>query len=253
MLLNVVLFYYLGYDELHDWLRNVMKRESLIPATPAAEGNISPDDYAAYAYALSTLLLIRRILNTAIDHGDGDVVALVVKVLYPMFKANGMKHYAIMCLEMIAQISVLPEKLALMVKQERFFNKHGGISSNIPLDLMVEHDNKLVKERLALYRGEFDSNYLDLISKSHEETNEILEFHEKSFRSYRNPKCRSRCEEKYQQDISSLLDHMVHPFKNKGRKYLTDLQGKIPTESRETLCPWVNKKVRWMLNSRTYK
>ena len=226
--------------------------ESLIPATPDAEGNANPDDYAAYANALSTRLLIRRILNTAIDYRDGNVVTLVVKVLYPMFKANGMKHCAIMCLEMIAQLSVLPEKLALMVKQERFFNKHGGISSNIPLDLMVEHDNKLVNERLALYRGEFDSSYLDLISKSHKQTNEIFEYHEKSFRSYRNPKCRSRCDDIYKQHISSLFDHMEHPFKNKGRKCLTHLQGKTPTESLETLCAWVSKKVRWMLNSRTY-
>ena len=82
--------------------------ESLIPATPAAEENTNPDDYAAYAYALSTLLLIRRILNTAIDYGDGNVVTLLVKVLYPMFKANGMKHRAIMCLEMIAQLAALP-------------------------------------------------------------------------------------------------------------------------------------------------
>ena len=56
------------------------------------------------ACALSTLLVIRRILNTAIDYGDGDVITLVVKVLYPIFKANGMEHYAIMRLEMIAQL-----------------------------------------------------------------------------------------------------------------------------------------------------
>mgnify|MGYP001797295538 CR=1 FL=1 len=72
----------------------------------AAEGNTcSSDDYAAYAYALSILLIMRRILNTAIDCGYGGVVTLVVKVLYLIFKPNGMKHYAIMCLEMIAQTS----------------------------------------------------------------------------------------------------------------------------------------------------
>ena len=55
-----------------------------------------------------------------------------------------------------------------MVKQERFFNKYGGLISNIQLDLVVEREYRLVHERLALYCGEFDDYYLELISKSHE-------------------------------------------------------------------------------------
>ena len=39
------------------------------------------------------------------DIGYGGVVTLVIKVLYLIFKHNGMKHYAIVRLEMIAQTS----------------------------------------------------------------------------------------------------------------------------------------------------
>ena len=46
-----------------------------------------------------------------------------------------------------------------MVKQERFFNKNGGFASNIQLDLMVERENRLVQEGLAMYHEEFDNKY----------------------------------------------------------------------------------------------
>ena len=63
-----------------------------------------------------------------------------------LFKAHRKTKYAYVTLIYLVQIeSILSEAEAHELKWTRFFNKHGRVSGNIPLDLRMEQMNKIVK------------------------------------------------------------------------------------------------------------
>ena len=68
-----------------------------------------------------------------------------------MYKANGKTKYSYVVLLYLVKISgILSENDAHNLKWNRFFNKHGKLATNIPLDLRMEQLNKGVK---SMWRG----------------------------------------------------------------------------------------------------
>ena len=133
---------------------------------------------------LIKLLLIRKNLHTAIKYGDGSRVLLTVKHMLPYFKVNNNYKYALACLELLAQTQMfLSPRLSLAVTQGRFINMRGAPNSNYPIDLCVEHSNKVFKDNVSLYRGDCTQKVLDRISKSQTITKEILDNHQQEFTS----------------------------------------------------------------------
>lgn len=78
----------------------------------------------------------------------------------------GMTNYSTGLLEVLFQVEVLPQNLAMSLKNNRFANTQGKEDSNIPLDMLVEHENRLVKNDLNSYRGKITQQHLDKISRS---------------------------------------------------------------------------------------
>lgn len=84
--------------------------------------------------------------NDAIKAGDGDRLHDLYKFAHLLFKANGKTKYSYAILMYLLQIkSMLSEEDAHNLKWNRFFNKHGKVGRNIPLDLRMEQLNKIVK------------------------------------------------------------------------------------------------------------
>lgn len=73
-----------------------------------------------------------------------------------MFKANGLYKYGIGLLETVLQTEILPRSLARAVTYNRFVNTQGRHGTNIPLDLQLEHENRMYryKAELVTYGGE---------------------------------------------------------------------------------------------------
>ena len=70
-----------------------------------------------------------------------------------MFKAQGMYKYGCGLLETTAQAYVLPRSLARALYWSRSVNHRGKPDSNFPLDLEVEHENRLFKAEVRPHRG----------------------------------------------------------------------------------------------------
>lgn len=81
-----------------------------------------------------------------------------------MCKATGHKNYACGLLETLAQQKILPKHLSEALVNHRFANSRGQSDSNIPLDLLMEQENRKFKSQLHVYRGDYSQGHLDKIS-----------------------------------------------------------------------------------------
>ena len=115
---------------------------------------VHDDDVKTYSCHLTHLLLIRKLLTTAISYGDGETVYLVAKYMCPLFKASGNTKYALMCLEFAAQVELLlSERDKSLVLHERFCNFVGKEDTNYALDMNVEFSNRIFKNTLHVYKS----------------------------------------------------------------------------------------------------
>lgn len=84
--------------------------------------------------------------DDAIKEGDGDRLHDFYRFALLLYKANGKTKYSyVILLYLIKLAGMLSEKAAHNLKWNRFFNKYGLKGGNIPLDLRMEHLNKVVK------------------------------------------------------------------------------------------------------------
>lgn len=83
-----------------------------------------------------------------------------------MCKAKGNNNYACGLMETILQTIILPQRLSESLIWNRFANTRGQSDSNIPLDLLIEHENRIFKQDLHCYRGELSQAHLDRLSLS---------------------------------------------------------------------------------------
>lgn len=82
----------------------------------------------------------------AIKEGDGVRLHDLYKFALLLYKANGKSKYSyVILLYLVKLAGLMSEKDAHDLKWNRFFNKHGVKGGNIPLDLRMEHMNKIVK------------------------------------------------------------------------------------------------------------
>lgn len=79
-------------------------------------------------------------------------------------KATGHKNYACGLLETVLQAKILPQQLRNALVHQRFANRRGEPDSNIPIDLLMEQENRTFKEQLHTYRGEYSQHHLNNIS-----------------------------------------------------------------------------------------
>ena len=116
-------------------------------AEPENEATNLREDFL-YNYHRSKLVFGLTLLafDDAIKEGDGEHLHDIYKFALLLYKANGKTKYSyVILLYLVKLAGLMSEKAAHNLKWNRFYNKHGVKGGNIPLDLRMEHMNKIVK------------------------------------------------------------------------------------------------------------
>ena len=99
-------------------------------------------EYASEVVSLGLLYM------HCIREGDGERVLLNWKYMLLLFKATNCRNYAIEAVHTLANVKLLPPRLAHQLVWSRFVNTHGkGIpGNNVPCGLHMEHLNRVCKD-----------------------------------------------------------------------------------------------------------
>ena len=116
----------------------------------------------------------------AIQMGDGRRIMNSNKHLYLLYKCNNCPKYAYGLLETQVQSNVLlSERKAYELMWNRTVNHRGGVDTNHPNDLDIEHQNKSFKDQAHSYRGVFTEKAISRVSRSAVITEKILTNYDK--------------------------------------------------------------------------
>ena len=150
---------------------NLKRHRTLVHGiTPSSETDTSEstqDFKYNYTRCAMPILLTRLNHNDAIKYADGDRLERCHKFLIPYYRATGCTKYVHATLELISQLQfLLSPRRAFQLKWNRTANSRGLVDSNFPLDLDMEHENKVFKEHVTTYRGEVTENIIKVVSRS---------------------------------------------------------------------------------------
>ncbi|XP_070572406.1 uncharacterized protein [Ptychodera flava] len=153
---------------------------STISDTHHIEQGADEDQVYNYTQCTLTLLLLRLNHNDAIKHGDGERILRLYKYFYLYYKVSNCPKYAYATLELLAQVQcLLSPRLAHRLTWNRSVNWQGKIDTNHPMDLDIEHDNKVFKDDVTSYRGEITERTINRVSRSINTTEAILNHYDK--------------------------------------------------------------------------
>ena len=114
-------------------------------------------------------------LDDAVKEGDAGRLLDFLKVALLLLHCHHRVKYAYVVLLSLAKIyAILPKRTALEVLLNRFFNSLGKAGGNIPLDLRMEHLNKLLKLALKQLGANITEKSAQRIAKSLEAVEQIL-------------------------------------------------------------------------------
>ena len=103
-----------------------------------------------YAIELLTLGLLYVEYTDAIKEGDGQRVHRCWKFMFPLFKISGRKNYTIEAFTMLfSHAFLLSSRQAEQLLWCRFINTTGRPGRNIPMDLHMEHLNRVCKDAIC--------------------------------------------------------------------------------------------------------
>ena len=123
---------------------------SRAPTTP---GDV--DNVFNYACSFLTHGLLARAFRDASREGDGERQYLHWKFFLLHFRATGHTKYALEAFKLICNVeALLSPRMAHQLVWNRTCNSRGGQGRNIPLDLQLEHNNRIFKDDI----GTFHSN-----------------------------------------------------------------------------------------------
>ena len=103
-----------------------------------------------YSVQLLRLGLFYHEFADAIREGDGNRVLRCWKYMLPIFSASGSRNYACEAANLLIQHSyTLPPRLAQQLLWSRFVNVYGRPGRNVPVDMHMEHLNKIAKGAIS--------------------------------------------------------------------------------------------------------
>ena len=111
------------------------------------------DDMYNYQVSLLEYGMIVKNFYDAVSEGDGERVFLSWKFMLLYLKADGKRStkYSLEAFYMMCQFyCLLSERSAHRLIWDRFVKNHDGYGGNIPLDLALEHLNRLLKNVLRM-------------------------------------------------------------------------------------------------------
>ena len=119
----------------------------------------SEDGIYNYACRILGMNLMARNFHDASREGDGERLIRCWKFLLLHFKSDGRIKYSVEAFHLLAQVNaLLPPHLAHDLTWNRTCNVNGGEGKNIPLDLMVEHFNRVFKDDINTFRPNIGEN-----------------------------------------------------------------------------------------------
>ena len=119
-----------------------------------ATSKAGPDNVFNYSVQLLRLGCFYMEIRDAIKEGDGDRVLRCWRYMIPMFAASGNYKYACEAANLVLQHSyTLSPRLSTQLLWSRFVNTQGRPGRNIPVDLHMEHMNKLAKGAIRFTGG----------------------------------------------------------------------------------------------------
>ena len=135
----------------------------------------SEDCVNNYHCARLTFGLLMMLFSDAVKEGDSESLLKFLKVALLMLHSYNRVKYAYVVLLFLAKVyGILSEKLAFEVLHNRFFNRSGKAGGNVPLDLRMEHLNKLLKIALKQLASNISEPAAQRIAKSLSTLEDIL-------------------------------------------------------------------------------
>ena len=158
----------------------------------------------------------------AIREGDGGRVLRCWKYMLPIFSASGNSNYACEAANLlIQQTYTLSPRLAAQLVWSRFVNVQGRIGKNIPVDLHMEHLNKIAKSSIRFSGSNKTEKAITRIGRAIGTLSPVLE----AFDTANNVQASSTRQKKIkmQNDIqvvvTELVKSMCFVIVNKDRKH----------------------------------
>ena len=175
---------------------------------PATEQSQTVDKVRNYTHQLLILLLLRLDHNDVIKHGDGERVIRLYKYFCLYFKVCSCPKYSFAMLQLQAQVNaLLSARLAHSLTWNRFVNHQGKPDTNHPMDLEIEHDNKLFKNDCQSYRGEITDKTMKRVGRSAMPSDEILRNFDKTSEVKRLSGKHTMMST--QEDVLALVEHLL--------------------------------------------
>lgn len=134
------------------------------------------EDYVHnYHCARLTFGLLMMLFSDAVMEGDLASLLKFFKVALLLLHTYQRVKYAYVILLFLAKIyAILTEKLAFEVFQNRYYNNAGKAGRNVPLDLILEHLNKLLKLALKQLASNITEAAAQRIAKSLSTLGDVL-------------------------------------------------------------------------------
>ena len=133
------------------------------------DADVEEREDAAYNYHFTqmTFGLLMMFFSDSVKEGDSASLLKFLKVPLLILHSYGRVKYAYVVLPFLAKIYAnLTKKLAFEVLQNRCFNNSGKAGGNVPLDLRMEHLNKLLKIALKQLASNITKASAQRIAKS---------------------------------------------------------------------------------------
>lgn len=138
--------------------------------------NQSEDGVYNYACRVLGMNLLARNFHDASREGDGERLIRCWKFLLLHFKVDGRIKYSVEAFHLLAQVNaLLPPHMAHRLIWNRTCNVSGGEGKNIPLDLMVEHYNRVFKDDLNTFRSNIGEKSVSRSSRAIGTMKELLD------------------------------------------------------------------------------
>ena len=128
-----------------------------------------------YHSARLTFGLLMMVFNDSVKEGDSASLLKFLKVALLFLHTHNRVKYAYVVLLFLAKVyAILSEKLAFEVLHNRAFNNSRKAGGNFPLDLRMEHLNKLLKLALKQLASNISEPATQRIAKSLSTLEDIL-------------------------------------------------------------------------------
>ena len=111
--------------------------------------------------------MLARNFHDASREGDGERLIRCWKFFILHFKVDGRVKYAVEAINLLAQVNgLLPPEMRHQLIWNCTCNLTGGAGKNIPLDLQMEHLNRVFKENINTFRSNISEKSISRSSQA---------------------------------------------------------------------------------------